>query len=142
MCNKVLKTGLICKIKSKSNFCHIHKKYEIDEYKKQEIINLNSTINKKCQIISNLKNIQKENLSFKLKNNNLNIENNELNIENEKLKNELLKYKDDYNKYQIIKEFEIRKNNLIKKGIDIYNYKDKDFHNLRYKRNEVAHLIY
>jgi predicted nucleic acid-binding Zn-ribbon protein len=45
----------------------------------------------------------------------------------------------DYDNYQIIKQYEKEKSELITKGIDIYNHYDDEFHNKRYQRNQLAH---
>jgi len=87
------------------------------DYQKNEISNLNKTIENKNNFI-------------KEKNNKI--------IELEEKINSL---KEDYDKYQIIKEFEKEKNDLINQGIDIYNYYNDDYHNKRYQRNLVAHAI-
>ena len=45
----------------------------------------------------------------------------------------------DYDNYQIIKQYEKEKSELITNGIDIYNHYDDEFHNKRYQRNQLAH---
>jgi hypothetical protein len=122
MCNYTLKSGRLCLIKHKKNdFCHIHfniqannevknqtKLIKSNQYLKQEIKNLNNTINK----ITKLANSRLEACEA---------------------------MKEDYNNYQIIKQYEKEKNELINKGIDIYNYYNNDFHEKRYQRNVLAH---
>ncbi len=48
---------------------------------------------------------------------------------------------EDAKNYQIIKQFEKEKQELINKGIDIYNYQNEEWHQKRYYRNLVAHPI-
>ena len=52
--------------------------------------------------------------------------------------NELLMM-EDYNSFQIIKEFEKHKHELLEKNIDLYNYDDSDFHEERINRNYIVH---
>lgn len=117
MCNQILKSGLQCKIKSKTKLCHIHMKKDLLTKKQNEITNLNKSLEKKSEII---KTLLKEISNQRLINNNM---------------------KEDYNNYQIIKEYEKQKNDLIMKGINIYNYNDQDFHNKRQLRNYLAHAV-
>ena len=44
--------------------------------------------------------------------------------------------------YKFIKEFEKEKQDLINKGINIYNYQNNEWHQKRYLRNNLAHAIY
>lgn len=134
MCNQILKSGLQCKIKSKTKLCHIHMKASaISDYavqkdlltkKQNEIINLNKSLEKKSDII---KELYKEISIYKIKLFSLQEDNNNM--------------KEDYNNYQIIKEYEKQKNDLILKGINIYNYNNTDFHNKRHLRNHLAHAV-
>lgn len=48
---------------------------------------------------------------------------------------------EDAKNYQIIKQFEKEKQELINKGIDIYNYQNEEWHQKRYYRNLAAHPI-
>ena len=124
MCEQILKSGLQCKIKSKTKLCHIHIKKALFNKKQNEIINLNKSLEKKSEII---KELYKEISTYKIKLFSLQEDNNIM--------------KKDYENYQIIKEYENQKNKLILKGIDIYNYDDKEFHNKRYLRNYLAHAV-
>ena len=42
MCKYIKSNKEKCKIKSKGEYCHFHKKYEIDQFKQNEIKNLNN----------------------------------------------------------------------------------------------------
>ena len=46
---------------------------------------------------------------------------------------------EDAKNYKIIKEYELEKQELINKGIDIYNYKNEEWHQKRYLRNQLSH---
>jgi hypothetical protein len=59
----------------------------------------------------------------------------------ETAKNTINKMKDDYNSYQYIIKYERQKQELIKKGINIYNYYNDEFHKNRQIRNVLAHRI-
>lgn len=107
---------------------------------KVEIKNLNKTIEKKVALAKELA-MQ----AASTRKTNQDIINNHL-IENElnrrtieDLTSQIKSMQEDYDKYQIIKKFEKRKADLIKKNIDIYNLNDQDFHNQRYLRNKIAH---
>lgn len=143
MCKYILKSGNQCKLSPKIVYCHIHSKIVIKDNLKKEIINLNKTIEKKVNKIKELEN----NLEF------FKSEVNELHN----------KYRDDYNKYQIIKQYELLKNELINinpksspyKILSDYYYSDiikkkfnknindlkNEFITLRKKRIEYCHLI-
>ena len=148
MCNQITKSGSKCRISANASYCHIHKrniiiqKPLVDNLKK-EIKNLNKTI-------------QKKNIQITELNNNLEFFKNEVNIIQKK-------YEEDYNKYQIIKQYEILKNQLINinpksspyKILTDYYYKDiikkkfnkdindlkNEFNYLRKKRIEYCHSI-
>ena len=143
MCKYIKKNNEKCKLSPKMTYCHIHKKIIIKHNLKKEIINLNKTIEKKTNQIREL-------------NNNLEFFKLELNKIYEK-------YKKDYDKYQIIKQYEILKNELINinpksspyKILTDYYYKDiikqkfnkninelkDEFNYLRKKRIEYCHPI-
>jgi cell division protein FtsB len=132
MCNYIKNNKEKCKLSPQLLYCHIHKKLIIKNNLKKEIINLNKTILKKVDKIKELE----QNLEF---------------FKNEV--NELQKkYKTDYDKYQIIKQYEILKNQLINinpdsspyKILSDYYYKDiikqkfnKDIDELKYEFNEL-----
>lgn len=142
MCKHIRNNGLKCKIKSKSDYCHIHKKYQIDEFKQNEIKNLNKVIEKKHLKYKKLLEIKQDMI-------------NELLIESEikeryiqeygrvnlELKNKIQQLEIDAKNYQIIRQFEKEKQELINKGIDIYNYKNDEWHQKRYYRNLIAHPV-
>jgi len=143
MCKYIKKNNEKCKLSPKMTYCHIHKKIIIKNNLKKEIINLNKTIEKKTNQIKEL-------------NNNLEFFKLELNKIYET-------YKTDYDKYQIIKQYEILKNELINinpkstpyKILTDYFYKDiikqkfnkninelkNEFNYLRKKRIEYCHPI-
>ena len=136
MCKHILKNELKCKIKSKGDYCHIHKKYQIDEFKQNEIKNLNKVINNKRLQYEKILQLKQDDI-------------NQLLIENEikeryisELKNKIKQLEIDAKNYQIIKQFEKEKQELINKGIDIYNYQNDEWHQKRYLRNNLAHSIY
>ena len=64
MCEQILKSGLQCKIKSKTKLCHIHIKKALFNKKQNEIINLNKSLEKKSEII---KELYKEISTYKIK---------------------------------------------------------------------------
>lgn len=143
MCNYIKSNNEKCKLSPKLLYCHIHQKLIIKTNLKKEIVNLNKTIEKKVNKIKELE----QNLEF--------------------FKNELnqihQKYKEDYDKYQVIKEYTILKDKLIKINPKSSPYrilsdkfytniiKDKfnkditelkiEFEELRKKRNSYCHNI-
>jgi hypothetical protein len=58
-----------------------------------------------------------------------------------KLQNTINTMKDDYDNYQYIIKYEKNKQELINKGINIYNYNNDEFHKNRQTRNFLAHRI-
>jgi len=122
MCNYVLKSGRLCLIKHKKNdFCHIHFNIQAND----EIKNQNKLIKSNQYLKQEIKNL-----------------NNTLRVSSETINSQVKKIdsmQKDYDNYQIIKQYEKKKNELINKGIDIYNYYDDEFHNKRYQRNQLAH---
>lgn len=141
MCNYLLKNGIHCKIKTKNNYCWMHKNSNqghVALVKKNE--NLKELNNKLINIINEFKQkietLENKNKNYKIEiinkdkllkqhRNNFSELINE--IENLKELNENMKI--DYNNYQIIKKFEIEKNNL---SIEEYNKR-------RIERNKIAH---
>jgi hypothetical protein len=110
-----------------ANFAKYHDQDKI------EIKNLNKTIEKKVALTKELK---KANQDIINKNENeLQDYKAKMKLANDKIK--LMQI--DYDKYQIIKKFELKKAQLLKKNIDIYNLNDQNFHNERYLRNQIAH---
>lgn len=144
----------------------IEKLLEKQQNLKKEITNLNNNISKKNDIIKKLENT-KENKNDIIINENIINENiiNELNeikninnqllsekdiltrrIRNLKLQNEekLQKIKDmeqDYNNFQIIKMYEKEKDKLVKNNVDLYNYNNNKFQELRKNRNYIVHVL-
>lgn len=102
----------------------INKINKSQDYKNKELTNLYKTIEKKNNNIKKKNDIIEKQL--------------ETIKELKELNNKMIT---DYNNYQIIKEYEKQKSDLISKGIDIYNYDNNDFHNIRYLRNTIAHPI-
>jgi hypothetical protein len=136
MCKYIKSNKEKCKIKSKGEYCHIHKKHQIDEFKQNEIKNLNKVINNKRLQYEKILQLKQDDI-------------NELLIENEmkerkiqELKNRIKQLEQDAKNYKIIKQFEKEKQELINKGIDIYNYQNDEFHQKRYLRNQLSHAIY
>lgn len=103
-----------------SNFAKYHDQDKI------EIKNLNKTIERKVILIKELRKTNQD------------IINNHL-IELEEANDKIKSMQEDYDKYQIIKQFDKKKAELIKKNINIYTLKDDNFHNQRYLRNQIAH---
>lgn len=156
MCKYIKSNKEKCKIKSKGDYCHIHKKYQIDEFKQNEIKNLNKVINNKriqYEKILQLKQdyinqllIESEIKESYIKSQRFEIEDLKSQLEtarwaNHELNNQNQELKDDATKYQIIKEYEKYKNDLILKGVNIYNYNNNEFQNRRHYRNRIAHPI-
>jgi len=156
--NKIQEEGLEIKNNKLINhniilLIEIEKIKELNNNFKKEIINLNKTVEKKNKIIS-FKNIELN--TFKKNNNELfkSIENKDEHIKKFKNKlinkeNLLMKYineielmKEDYDKFQVIKKFEIYKDNLIKKGINVRKYNNQEYNRLRYERNYIVHLSF
>jgi len=162
MCNFIKKDNTQCQIISKNDYCHIHERFILKkqneekqkEIKKQETENI-------TKLKSEIKNLNKA-LETKAEKHKKDIKNTEMRYEilleiKERDISELnqafndLKYqlktqiklnnkmKEDYDKYQKIKKFENIKNKLIKKNINILEYHDQEFHDLRWERNILAH---
>jgi chromosome segregation ATPase len=91
---------------------------------KVELTNLYKTIEKKNKVLKD-----KEEHILKLQN------------ELESAKNTINTMKDDYNSYQYIIKYERNKQELINKGVNIYNYYNDEFHKNRQIRNVLAHRI-
>lgn len=171
MCNEVATTTKQqCKISKNKSICHMHKKKKILGYVKNEIKNLNRTIEKKNSKIKDLDN-QIDIKTIKIKQLNkdiyeLKIEKSELQEENDILREENEAMKEDFNNYQFIKRFEAIKYNL-KEYINIKDYNQilffciqrknhdilesimgkqddyyKYFNYLRLKRNKLSHWYY
>ena len=159
----------VCKIPTKKAYCHIHKIKQSIVYRdncklvnemnkmvsddlhneklfnnqkdllnkfskkndqlKTEIKHLNKSLEKKNKIIQD-KDIQIDKLSNKSKKYMQDIIN---------IFDQIEKMETDYNNYQVIKEFERLKNQLEKQNIDIYNYDNSYYHQLRVKRNYIVH---
>jgi len=170
MCNHIKTNGEKCKNKSKSEFCHMHKTIQISKRegilqsivklqqqqiaKLEEELKIFKIVNKKngelhedlvnkynetdkdlkeaCEIIKLTKN--------EVKNLNKTLEKKSIMIKELTSKINILEV--DANNYKIIKEFEKEKQELIKQGINIYDYKDEKFHEKRWRRNELSHAIY
>lgn len=128
MCNYIKTNNEKCKLSPKLLYCHIHQKLIIKTNLKKEIVNLNKTIEKKVNKIKELE----QNLEF--------------------FKNEVNKLQTDYERYQIIKKYEILKNELINinpnstpyKILTDYYYKDiikkkfnKDIDELKNEFNQL-----
>jgi len=146
MCNQITKSGEKCKLENNKDYCHIHKKLIIKFNLKKEIINLNKTIERKVNIINELNN----NLEF-------------FKLEVDKLNNKINLMNENYERYELIKKYEILKNDLINinpqstpyKILSNYYYKDiikqkfnkdidqlkNEFEILRKKRIEYCHSI-
>ena len=107
-----------------ANFAKYH------DQDKVEIKNLNKTVEKKVLLLRTSNELIKKEKQ--------DVINNHL-IEIQELEDKIKNMQEDFNKYQIIKKFEKKKAELIKKNIDIYNLNDQDFHNQRYLRNQIAH---
>jgi len=112
-----------------SNFAKYH------EQDKIEIKNLNKTVEKKVFLIKELRKTNQDIINNHLIENEIN--RGELAQANDKIK----QMQEDYDKYQIIKKFELKKQTLINKGIDIYNYYDEEFHKQRLYRNCLSHPV-
>jgi len=110
-----------------ANFAKYHDQDKI------EIKNLNKTIEKKVILIKELRKTHQDIINNHLIENEFNRR--ELEEANYKIK----QMQEDYDKYQIIKNFDKKKSDLIKQNVDIYNINDDDFHNQRYHRNLLAH---
>lgn len=85
---------------------------------KNEVKNLNKTLEKKVLIIKQ--------------------KNEELKQKDTKIK----ELEEDATNYKIIKEYELEKQELINKGVNIYNYRNNEFHEKRYLRNQLSHPVY
>jgi vacuolar-type H+-ATPase subunit I/STV1 len=147
MCKYIKSNKEKCKIKSKGEYCHFHKKYEIDQFKQNEIKNLNKVINNKRLQYEKLLEIKQDminELSASLSELTVRgvIENEMKDREIQELKNRIKQLEQDAKNYKIIKQFEKEKQELINKGIDIYNYQNDEWHQRRQQRNLVAHAIY
>src|SRR5208283_4026474 len=146
MCNFIIKKqheeNRKCKLQPNKNFCFIHK------YKEPLIISVDtSQLEDKTKAINSVK-IQLTHLYNVLEKRNNTIKelikdrklseikyNENLNL----LQKQNNNMKEDYNNFQVIKEYERIKHNLLKKNIDILNFKNAEFHRLRLDRNFIVH---
>jgi hypothetical protein len=167
MCEFIKKNGKQCMISSKNSYCHIHKNYvneikhkeikkekeiveeltkddKIIKYKK-EIISLNKTLsNKADKHKEQIKNIEKRyDTILEIKNKEikdlLDLINDKENI-NKSLTEQVKNMLKDYNYFQIVRSYEKQKETLNKKNIDVLTYKNKQFQDLRFRRNYIVHV--
>lgn len=140
MCNYFVEPNRKCLIAKDKPLCHIHKNKKpksfpnfILEMKIFDIEDNNIKLVKKIDKLNTF--IQNQKIEITNLNNRLNIKNKQI----KELTDLVNHMKVDYNNYQLIKQYELKKKNLIKNGIDIYNYNNTEFHNFRKHRNQLAH---
>jgi hypothetical protein len=152
MCNEIATTTKKqCKLEKNKTICSMHKKKKLLGYVKEEIKNLNKTIEKKNSKIKYLdEKIDIKTLDIIIKNNtienlikdikNLTIEKSELEEENNILKEENAVMQEDFNNYQFIKRFEAIKYNL-KKYVNIKDHNQIIFFCMQRKNHKILEDI-
>lgn len=150
MCNAKTINNQKCSLQPYKPLCHIHLKIQ---NKQQNEILINKFIEKLKLNNTDYKNLfnSHEKQSNEIKNLNKTIQlktfknrDNKMKLLSKinKLENENNEMREYYNNYKIILEYENTRQNLIINNIDIYTYNDNEFHELRKKRNLLAHKIY
>lgn len=154
MCNYLVSQNIKCKISPNKPFCHLHvnkKPKYLHEYEKVDKIleldiikakneKLNDKIDKKNKQINTLEEkIKTLNAIIKQKNIKIDESSASYKAEINELKKINKSMEEDYKNFQIIREYENIKHNLIKQNIDIYNFNDDEFHKLRLDRNIIVH---
>lgn len=157
MCNYMIEQNRQCLLAKTKDVCHIHKNMKpkvfknefLDALKTIDLENKNSKLekkmikmtrfqdNQKVELTNLYKTIEKKNKILKDKEEHILKLQNEL----ESAKNTINTMKDDYDSYQYIIKYERNKQELINKGINIYNYYNDEFHKNRQIRNVLAHRI-
>lgn len=149
MCNSLTTKGVKCRLEPNKNYCFIHIN-KLVSHTKNEVKNLNNTIQKKNVVILNQKNeiknlnntVKKKNIIILNQKNQLKtvlINNLEMKEEITNLKEEILSMTDDFNNYQFIKKFELIKYTLKKKyDVNIKNCNEIEFFCI--KRNNASIL--
>lgn len=139
-----------CLLAKNKEMCHIHKNMKpkvfkneyLDALKIIDLENKNSKLkkrvnklltfqeNQKVELTNLYKTIEKKNKALREKEEHI-----------LKLQNTINTMKDDYDSYQYIIKYERNKQELINKGVNIYNYYNDEFHKNRQIRNVLAHRI-
>lgn len=153
MCNYMIEQNRQCLLAKNKEICHIHKNMKpktvkvfqneyLDALKIIDLENKNSKLekrvnkllifqdNQKVELTNLYKTIEKKNKALREKEEHI-----------LKLQNTINTMKDDYDSYQYIIKYERNKQELINKGVNIYNYYNDEFHKNRQIRNVLAHRI-
>jgi hypothetical protein len=119
---------------------------------KNEVKNLNKTLEKKVLIIKS-QGVEIEDLKAQLKTTLWVSQQKNETLLKEQVKsatllkelkqkdNKIQELEEDATNYKFIKEYELEKQELINKGVNIYNYYNDEFHKNRQIRNVLAHRI-
>jgi hypothetical protein len=149
-----------CKLAPKKSLCHIHNKYNQNEPRQNDLIKIidleikNEQLEKKIYKMSKFQDNQRlvserqssalcaakielTNLYKTIEKKNIGLREKEHEIS--KLKYKINNMTEDYNNFQIIKQYEKTKQELLKKNIDILSFKNSQFHKLRLDRNYIVH---
>ena len=157
MCNYMIEQNRQCLLAKNKEICHIHKNMKpkvfqneyLDALKIIDLENKNSKLkkrvnkllifqdNQKVELTNLYKTIEKKNKALREKEEHILKLQNNLEIS----KNTINTMKDDYDSYQYIIKYERNKQELINKGVNIYNYYNDEFHKNRQIRNVLAHRI-
>lgn len=139
-----------CLLAKNKEMCHIHKNMKpkvfkneyLDALKIIDLENKNSKLEKKVNkllIFQENQKVELTNLYKTIEKKNKALREKEEHIL--KLQNTINTMKDDYDSYQYIIKYERNKQELINKGVNIYNYYNDEFHKNRQIRNVLAHRI-
>lgn len=154
MCNYLISENKTCKISPNKELCHIHIKKQpkfLHEYQKidnsleiEKLKSMNSKLNDKVKHknkqINDLEDIVNKNKKkvreivdqYENRVNNLKKQISALEDLNKSMY-------EDYNDFQVVKAYEKLKLKLINNKVDLSKFHDKDFHDLRFKRNLIVH---
>lgn len=152
MCNFMINNTRKCKLAPKKSLCHIHITRQ-NESRQNDLIKIidleikNEQLEKKISKMSKFqdnvkieltnlyKTIEKKNIGLREKENEIS----KLKLTLEQQSKKINNMTEDYNNFQIIKQYEKTKQELLKKNIDILSFKNSEFHKLRLDRNYIVH---
>ena len=129
MCKAISKkSGKQCKLAPKKEYCHIHKEKPIQS---QRISLIQSD-----QLVDKLQiTIIERELAIQLTEDYLQ----EVKAQLKQAQTQIKLMKDDYKSYQVIKQYEREREQLLQKKVDLNRYDNYQFHELRKYRNYLVH---
>lgn len=133
MCNAFTKRNKRCSLAPKKQYCHIHTKSHHDKPSHQLIDMLQSQRTSLLQSFQ-ITIIERE-LALELTEKHL--EEVKSKLKQAQMQIKLMKV--DYNAYQIVKQYERSRAELVKQKVDLSQYNNNQYHELRKRRNYLVH---